>query len=35
MDNSEVYRRASGIDLANENLELDLLGKMPKSKAKL
>ena len=35
MDNSEVYRRASGIDLANENLEFDLLGKMPKSKAKL
>jgi len=35
MDNSEVYRRASGIDLASENLEFDLLGKMPKSKAKL
>ena len=35
MENSEAYRRASGIDLANEDLDFDLLGKMPKSKAKL
>lgn len=34
MENSEVYRRVSGMDLANEALNFDLLGKMPKKKGK-
>lgn len=34
MDNSEVYRRLNGIDLATENMDFDLLGKLPKSKLK-
>ena len=32
--NSEVYRAVSGVDLAQEDLELDLLGKPPKKKGK-
>ena len=32
MDNSAVYRAANGVDLANENLDFDLLGKPPKKK---
>jgi tetratricopeptide (TPR) repeat protein len=31
-ENSEVYRAVSGVDLAQENLELDLLGKQTKKK---
>ena len=32
MDNSEVYRRVNGMDLANEALNFDLLAKPPKKK---
>jgi pilus assembly protein CpaC len=32
IENSEAYRRVSGIDLANESLDFDLLGKAPKKK---
>ena len=32
MDNSAVYRAANGVDLANDNLDFDLLGKPPKKK---
>jgi hypothetical protein len=35
LENSEVYRKVSGMDLAHEPLDFDLLGKMPKNKAKL
>ena len=34
LENSEVYRRVSGMDLGNESLDYDILGKTPKSKAK-
>ncbi len=29
-ENSEVYRAVSGVDLANESLDLELLGKSPR-----
>jgi len=32
MENSEVYRQVSGVDLASETLDFDLLGKSPKKK---
>lgn len=35
LENSEVYRRVSGADLADEKLDFDLLSKLPKNKAKL
>ncbi len=35
MENSEVYRRVNGIDLANEALNFDLLGKQPRKKKQL
>ena len=35
MENSELYRKASGTDLATDVLDFDLLGKLPKNKAKL
>ena len=34
MDNSAVYRAANGVDLANENLDFDLLGKPSKKTPK-
>jgi tetratricopeptide (TPR) repeat protein len=34
MENSDIYRRASGMDLATESLDFDLLGKVPKQKGK-
>ncbi len=35
MENSEVYRKVRGVDLASESHDFDLLGKMAKNKAKL
>jgi tetratricopeptide (TPR) repeat protein len=35
LENSEVYRRVSGADLADEKLDFDLLSKLPKNKARL
>jgi len=32
MENSDAYRRVSGIDLASEDLDFELLGKQPKKK---
>jgi len=34
MENSELYRAASGIDLAGESLDFELLGKQPRKKEK-
>ena len=34
IQNSEIYRQASGMDLANENMDFDLLGKATKQKNK-
>jgi hypothetical protein len=34
IQNSEAYRRINGVDLATENLDYDILGKLPKAKAK-
>jgi tetratricopeptide (TPR) repeat protein len=34
IQNSEAYRRINGIDLATESLDYDILGKLPKDKAK-
>ena len=34
MENSEAYRKASGIDLATEDLDLELLGSAPQKKGK-
>ena len=32
MENSDVYRKASGMELASDDLDFDLLGKPPKKK---